>query len=357
MSERAFYVFCCLKEGCGDDARCWRAFRCQLDASRSRAAAAHASGTAAAAASTVVTSGISETPVYQAAADKQGAASDAAATLPTAVTPTTSGWDDAADDWLTPASKASSEPQASASAAALADDWGLGSAGDDWGAAAAHAAPAAAAAGSAFDFSDLNAALEASASTPAPKKSKAGGDKGTPASGAAGASTAVAAVASCSWPEPGPAALQVRDCALSFACCGCLLRILEQPACCIALVDRTYQDREKQPFLNEMQVPPFYVTADDEAAAIAAVRSATAEAQQRELAHVRELLERYEADSGGAASTLQQGTLYYAHVQLYRCVTCCQSPVNSGRSTSVCAAAAAFVIPAFAVCLVSAVCP
>lgn len=128
--NRFLYLFCCIAEGCGKQPGCWQALRVVApDANTStsssgRGAAAPAAATGAA-------------PQQQSA--PPGPAAAAGTPAPAAQAPPSNGLQ-----------------------AAAADDWGMGGS-DDWG----DGADPGDAATAAFDFGDLNAALEAVGSTAA----------------------------------------------------------------------------------------------------------------------------------------------------------------------------------------------
>ena len=120
QARRLLYVFGCTAEGCGKQPGCWRALRVTAPDSPGNSTAAGAQQAA-----------------LPAPASGTAAAAEAAA---------------AADDWGVGSSGG-------------ADDWGVGG-GSDWGDEASSGTNAAAA-DAAFDFGDLNAALEAVGSTAA----------------------------------------------------------------------------------------------------------------------------------------------------------------------------------------------
>ena len=146
--QRFLYLFGCTAEGCGRELGCWRALRL---------------------------------------------------TVPTA---TSAAAGNGTNSSSTSSSIRRSAPPAAPSSGAPADDWGLGSgAADGWGAGGGDswgsADPVAAAGGSAFDFGDLNAALEAAGSAgpgqlPPPPKMGRGGEPGSSGSASAHGASAPA---------------------------------------------------------------------------------------------------------------------------------------------------------------------
>lgn len=146
--RRLLYVFGCTAEGCGKQPGCWRALRLTLPSSTA--------------------SGEQQPPQQQQPQQP--------APLPVQQ-PAADDWGTGgADDW----------------GAGGGDDWGM-SGGDDWGAAEDGAAAAAGGAASAFDFGDLNAALEAVGSVaPAAKPTSKQQPAEPPSSGGAAAGAAPA---------------------------------------------------------------------------------------------------------------------------------------------------------------------